>query len=450
MAIYYAVASRRDFERNLNLGSDSSLDEIIMTADSDLAGVHAPAVSGSGASPPGWCRSSYSCPVHNSMQNTPPRVNNHHRNCPRAHLHQNPSSIMIPSSDSSSDHATPPEDEPDKSTTRWTFPHLGVSAVGTKTAELGYRALWSVVSDFLPWIVGSYVIFQAFKYGMLELGLAAFLLMLSVHGVLKWCNARGRDKREEDLAEYEADVQVDIQCNEHHHLHHHGHDLSDTDFSSSDDSDLEDDPPSIGRLVIVIDEPPPSYDVVSRATALDLDLQVHLTPRHPKGEHKGTPGFSENVHAEETEDLGTGESARPSCVSHTSCVSSEMEDDSLPSYSDAVKKIKRKKKRNLRTRVRRLESGCSTEEETLIRSVNYKDSAKISDIASPASDETHADPQIESGSMGCIPACSTEVQETVQENESTLPSREHLSDMNAMLDADAPCSSFAPSRGPYM
>lgn len=114
-----------------------------------------------------------------------------------------------------------------------------------------------------------------------------------------------------------------------------------------------------------MDEPPPSYADASKIdpATLELDLSVHLTPRLQRD---GSLPSNEINRMEILE--RNGGFRRPSTLSYTSCMSSEMDDDSLPSYSDAIKKMKRKKKRSIRNRSRRISSNQGTEGENLIHS----------------------------------------------------------------------------------
>ncbi|XP_018008428.1 uncharacterized protein LOC108666123 [Hyalella azteca] len=329
-----------------------------------------------------------SVPVHNvlisvtrnpshlrTMNQTAP--NNHHWTCPRAansHDDATEPSSQLPETNN---HEESTRTIQENKSRWWMFSRTDTAGTPrSRTREIGYRVLCSFINDFMPWIIGSYVIFQAFKYGMLELGLAAFLVMLSVHGILKWCNAASaiRDDNIDDL-ESECDTRRNSSetdtSRDYLYLHHHHRHLNDTDFSSNDESDVTDHSSVNDKVIIVMDEPPPSYDVASKPTAkdLELDLQVHLTPILSP-EQCGLNGYS----ASGIGRLDTRGSRRPHVLPCSSCVSSEVDDDSLPSYTEATKRIKRKKKRKNSANNRSLmtENNDDTEEQTLIHPMEKK------------------------------------------------------------------------------
>ena len=132
--------------------------------------------------------------------------------------------------------------------------------------------------------------------------------------------------------------------NSRHRCHRH-----ENDNDSNDESDFDDENDRVIR-----NEPPPSYDKATNPTVKDmsLDLKVHLTPKEQKrcvekfegvDKHRLMPHFID--------------SRRGSALSAVSYYSSEAEDVSLPSYSDAIKRSKRKKKRPSKRERRNTDTG---------------------------------------------------------------------------------------------
>ena len=93
-------------------------------------------------------------------------------------------------------------------------------------------------------------------------------------------------------------------------------------------------------------ELPPSYEAAANPTLEDLSLglEVHLTPTEPRIKGVGVDGISYiNSFLEQYSSF-----RRDSATSANSYMSSEVDDEFLPSYSDAVKKIKKRKKKTYR------------------------------------------------------------------------------------------------------
>lgn len=119
----------------------------------------------------------------------------------------NPPTLQQAQGDPSEEPTSVEEENTRKS--RWSLVN---SFSQSRAAEIGSCALFSLVIDFLPWVGGSYIIYQAFKSGGLGLGFTAFLVLVSAHGLLKWCTAKGEGKSAQELPEvvYKFDYNISV------------------------------------------------------------------------------------------------------------------------------------------------------------------------------------------------------------------------------------------------
>lgn len=69
--------------------------------------------------------------------------------------------------------------------------------IANRTAEVSEHAMRALFFDILPWVLGCYLLFYCFRNGGLGLGFTAFMLLVSLHAVLKWWTTRGPEEPRE-------------------------------------------------------------------------------------------------------------------------------------------------------------------------------------------------------------------------------------------------------------
>ena len=140
----------------------------------------------------------------------------------------------------------------------------------------------------------------------------------------------------------------------HHPHHHHNHSLSSSEGSnSSDELDLTDEEEID---VVKVLELPPAYDLVTNSNHFNFnyDLELHLTPRESRQSTRSTEeGIDPRARKSNNNPSGT---RLASFTSSSAYFPGDVVDESLPSYSEAVKKINKKKIKDKRRTDRFLHS----------------------------------------------------------------------------------------------